>query len=385
MQNASAQDAPAAIQEHFSRILEGRPSVGSTEHRSPLNLSTGSLSRWSVPQEATPTSAATRSPHPYAETPVVAQFRPAPPPMLGTSLPLQSQNFHGQGHPMHGAFWGAPASEANNNNFAESYDKLVADKTTEHMLSWVEWRRYFPSAFTLACIFAFLNPIWITAHLGGDRTVLYWFGPWCRTAIFLPLIFIFGHVVHFKRGGPYKPVVLMCLLVPSVYLLVLNDTTMANAANKADQLFSTDCGSFDGKRQLETSWTMARDLYVQCLKDTVRLAPATRNLTFSVAAKLYRFQDCTEFAEEKRYRADWEYLSYLEEEEACGGWCTQSYPLWTFKDVRDSCSVAAAQIFDNKIAKRSRQALLYSLGALVCTSVLMVAAGPFLRARGYEW
>lgn len=329
----------------------------------------------SIPRRASPVNVVHANP---------AQFRPAPSPATGIPLnPVRPHDFTSQDTPsfnfMHGACWAAASGDANNDFVGN------LSKDADRMSSWENCREHFRDIFTLSCILAFLNPIWLMVHLGQDPTVLYWFGPWSRAAVFLPLIFIFGHIVHWKMRRPFKPVILLCLFVPSVYLLVVSNLTMTSALNKADQLFSTDCDSLYGKRQLERSWMLARDLYLKCLEDTVRLAPASRNLTFSKAARLYRFQDCTEYKDDLRHQVDWKYLWYLEEEDACAGWCTKSHPIWTFKEVRDSCSVATAQVFDDKVAKRSRQVVLYSLGLLVFTSISLVSMGPILRARGYDW
>lgn len=384
---AAPQESPAAIQEHFSRILEGGalPTTGSSaEQRVPLALSPHSTPAQPLGCSADSVSMAAPVAAPNLKAWSSAQFRPSPLPSMGTALQAgRSHYFPGTQVPADGI---SPC--ASTVDFTVNPDKVTGEisswgpSSPYEILSWA----YFPQWFTLSCILAFLNPIWLTVHLGQDRTVLYWLGPWCRIAAVLPLIFLVGHMAHLKKHRPSKPVVVLCLLVPTVFFLVLSQDISSRAANMADQLFSTDCDIVNGKRQLERSWETARNLYVKCLKDTVRLAPASQNLTYSAALQLYRIQDCDEYANEERlHRADWAYLWYLEDEYDCAGWCTSNFPLWTFKETQDSCSVAASQIFEEKIAKRAGQVMLYSFGTLLGTSALLLTAGPFLRARGCDW
>merc|ERR1719284_150855 len=97
---------------------------------------------------------------------------------------------------------------------------------------------------------------------------------------------------------------------------------MTSASDKADQLFSVDCDTFTGKRELQRSWDAAKELFEKCLQDTVRRTASDSNLTLEAATRLYRIQDCEEYPNQHYlHKTDWEYLWYLEEEHSCAGWC----------------------------------------------------------------
>jgi len=246
--------------------------------------------------------------------------------------------------------------------------------------------KLFPFLFTFCCILGFMVPIWMTVHLSHDRTVLYWIGTRCGIAWLLPIVFFVGHCIHAQKKTPYKPVVLACLLVPSIVLLVVNDTLMTTAQHKADQLFSTDCDIVPEKRHLQRSWELAHSLFTKCLEETIAYAPAGHNLTLEVAQSSYRIQDCQDYpGMHSIHKLDWEYLWYLEDEHQCAGWCEFGPRLWTFKDVQDSCAVAAAQVFSRKIYHMSQQTLFYSVVVLVFSSLILIWVGPVLRARGFDW
>jgi len=266
-------------------------------------------------------------------------------------------------------------------------DLLPSKPTQDIFYGEMSLMRMFPYIFTFCCVMAFMVPIWLTVHLGEDRNVQFFLGSYNRYAMLLPLVFVVGHMWHIQRRQPYKPAVLLCLLVPSIVLMALNDATMTVASDMADQLFSTDCDTFKEKRDLQRAWDAAYELYANCLQDTVKLTPASKNLTMEDAIANYRIQDCAEYSNHHyANKKEWEYLWYLEEEHECAGWCNFGHQIWSFhKEPRDSCSNAASQVFFGKVGRISQQVLLYSVLVLVTTSVSLIGAGPMLRSRGIDW
>jgi hypothetical protein len=350
-----AQESPAAIQEHFSRILEG----GTTPGRSRLGIQ----------RQATLLPADFRPPPPALAPPALAaaqgatSFTPS-----FARAPVRAPSASAAE-----AFSGGYGSFNEDLYFPGASSKLDSDDMPLPVSLSEQVRDYLPMIFTMACILAFLNPIWLTASLGQDKTVQYFLGPWCRLAALLPIFFIVAHALFWIKRRPPRPVILMCVLLPTSFLMIVSNITFTRASMLADFLSGSDC-TLPVEQQIEKSYKAARDLYQECLEETLRLAPADKNLTWSKASHLYRFQDCTEFNDtsSRSYQADWKYLKYMEEEYNCAGWCNESAPIWTHREVRGPCSVAAVQILDKKIVFRSRQIFTYSLGLAVCISILLV-------------
>lgn len=243
----------------------------------------------------------------------------------------------------------------------------------------------FPRMFTCVCCLVFFTPIFLMVRIGRDTNVRYWLGPWCDIAAFLPCLFILGHIVHSSRGRPHKPTVLLCLLVPAITLLVLGEFVLTAVADRANQLFSTDCDTFPEKRALESQHVAAEGVFATCLADTVSSGRGG-DLTLEHAAELYRIQDCEEYESELQTRQrDWTYLRHMEEEHRCAGWCSVGQPVWTFGEVRDSCSVAASTIFDGKIRHMASQVTVYTIVVLFITSIALLFVGDPLRQAGIDW
>merc|ERR1719277_2851500 len=214
-------------------------------------------------------------------------------------------------------------------------------------------------------------------HLSHDPNVIYWVGHWCEFALLLPALFLFAFIVHSKMGRPHKATVLLTLLLPSIALLIIGDILNSSAADKADQLRSTDCDTFGQKRQLQRSWDSAHQLYIGCLEETLAL----RNITMEKAMELFRIQDCEEYAEAyPKYKKDWDYLWFLEEKHRCAGWCSFGDRLWTYKPTVDSCTTVVSQMFVLKVRRMAKQVIVMAVFILVSTSIANILLSPGLRA-----
>jgi hypothetical protein len=152
-----------------------------------------------------------------------------------------------------------------------------------------------PTAFIFCCFVVFATPMALTIALGYDSSVKYWIGAWGLMAFGVPVLFAAGHLVHLERGFPRKPIVLLCTLFPAVLFLIIGDIHLSVAYDLSDQLFSTDCDTFDSKRILQRSWERANNLYEKCITKTVENSGQTHNLTVETAFDLYRVHHCEEY------------------------------------------------------------------------------------------
>lgn len=353
---------PSAICENFSRILEGvtpgavpasQQQMGST-----TPLVGGSSERLSV--QLPPSQ---RLIPPGHGVNVFSQ------PTLPFSPPRSSQNLQGQSYTIPTVQKEMPYQSAMPIALAEKRLDLLS---------------MFPTAYTIFVFAVFITPIWQICHIGHDSNVQYWVGPWCHIAAVLPMFFVAAHVVHLKKKVPHKPIVIISIFVPAITLLVISDIVMTVAYDKADQLFSTDCDTFEGKRELQRAWNVAENMYFKCLQDTI--AQQNRNLTLETAVQLYRITDCEEYAPAHAQHArQWDYLQYLEENHVCAGWCSGATRLWTLRDATDNCAVAASSVFTGKIQHISRQVLVYIILTIIMCALVLIIIGPKLRAMGFKW
>jgi len=251
----------------------------------------------------------------------------------------------------------------------------------------IGYSRMLPTAFIFCCFVVFATPMALTIALGYDSSVQYWIGSWGLMSFAIPVLFAAGHLVHLERGFPRKPVVLLCTLFPAVLFLIIGDIHLSVAYDLSDQLFSTDCDTFDSKRVLQKSWERASDLYEKCITKTVHNQGTKHNLTMVTAFDLYRIQHCEEYEQAlKENQEHWDYLRHLEEHHHCSGWCEPGAKrLWTYKGVRDSCSVAVGAVLRFKVQRIAMQVVAYSVGIIVLVTIVLVIVGPMIRAAGMPW
>jgi len=250
----------------------------------------------------------------------------------------------------------------------------------------VGYSKMLPTAFIFCCFVIFACPMALTIALGYDSSVKYWIGSWGLMSFGIPVLFAAGHLVHLERGFPRKPIVLLCTLFPAVLFLIIGDIHLSVAYDLSDQLFSTDCDTFDSKRILQRSWERANDLYEKCITKTVQNAGQKHNLTAATAFDLYRIHHCEEYESALAENKDhWDYLRHLEEQHHCSGWCQPGRRLWTYKGVKDACSVAVGTVLRFKVQRISMQIVVYSVVVIVLVTVVLVIVGPMIRAAGMPW
>jgi len=251
----------------------------------------------------------------------------------------------------------------------------------------VGYSRMLPTAFIFCCFVIFATPMALTIALGYDSSVQYWIGPWGLMSFGVPVLFAAGHLVHLERGFPRKPVVLLCTLFPAILFLIIGDIHLSVAYDLSDQLFSTDCDTFDSKRVLDRSWKRAHELYVKCITKTVENSGGKHNITIAKAFDLYRIHHCEEYETAHREEKEqWDYLRHLEENHHCSGWCESgSRRLWTYKGVRDPCSTAVGTVLKFKVQRIAMQVVVYSVCVIVLVTVVLVLVGPMIRAAGMPW
>eukprot|EP00928_Gymnodinium_smaydae_P021887 TRINITY_DN18574_c0_g1_i1.p1 TRINITY_DN18574_c0_g1~~TRINITY_DN18574_c0_g1_i1.p1 ORF type:complete len:593 (-),score=107.51 TRINITY_DN18574_c0_g1_i1:35-1813(-) len=238
-----------------------------------------------------------------------------------------------------------------------------------------------PWLFTLLCVVLFASPIMLTLRLSQDMQVRYWISDQLACVLVLPVLFAITQLVHTRKRAPNRVLVCLCLAGSCVFLLLLGDVVLLSAYRKANSLVAKDCATDESKRQLQLQWQNAQIFYRNCMEETAAMTGTQPEVAYS----LYRIQDCEGYSGQLVTNPAWPYLGALEQTYQCGGWCTRSQPLWTFKSVKDSCSSTVADVLYNKVQWSMLQLISYTAIVLCFVSVVLIQAGPILRSYSIAW
>lgn len=218
----------------------------------------------------------------------------------------------------------------------------------------------FPTAFTFVSFIAFGPPLVLSLWLSKEPSVQYWIGNASIFPIVVPLLLCICHVLHLKgvKGGG---VLVLGTVLPCVLFIYIGLTHKHTAEDVANRLLSTDCTTFEHKRKLETAWRSAQEAYLNCLGDT----PRDLGLSLEDSVRMFRLHNCKQYnkgnlTEQTDYRDEWKYLRYLEEQQACSGWCQSGPRLWTYVTPHDSCSVAAGTVMQLKVVTVAGHLITYT-------------------------
>jgi len=172
-------------------------------------------------------------------------------------------------------------------------------------------------------------------------------------------------------------VVLTCIIVPCVIFFLIGNVYLHNSSTVASQLLANDCGTFLRKRELETAWKAADKLWTKCVQEMT-----ATGINQTEAERIVKVHHCKGYEElYPVYGEKWAYLQNLELRRQCSGWCAQNHALWTFGDVKDSCS-SVGLMMQLAIRRTSLQIFTFS-GAILVVAVGVVIADP-LRKLGWE-
>lgn len=245
-----------------------------------------------------------------------------------------------------------------------------------------KYGKMFPTAFTFICFVAFGPPTVSALVLVQDPSVKYFVGQWGLLVLVVPLLLVVCHLLHLRAGRPRRIIVLISTITPCILFIIVGNVHAVVAGDLASRLYSTDCTTFEVKRQLHKEWLAAEEAYNACLGES---APHL-GLTVDDSLKLFRLHHCTEYPSNFTQHAEaWTYLRQMEESQACSGWCTVGTRLWSYNNPHDSCSVAAATVLDFKIRRIAVRMISYTAFALVVILVALLLVGPFARKSGVDW
>lgn len=246
----------------------------------------------------------------------------------------------------------------------------------------VKDRTSVPISFADAYIFSVLAlysyPIATCTYLGFQDHVAYWLGRWCLFVWLIPLLLTWGYLCIVSRRVRRKVVILTCIIVPCAIFFIIGNVYLHNSSTTASQLLADDCGTFLRKRELETAWKAAEKVWTKCVDEMT-----ATGINRTEAARITKVHHCKGYDElYSVYGEKWEYLKDLEVRRQCAGWCKTNHALWTFSDVKDSCSTSVGLKMQLAVRRTSLQIFTFS-GAILVVAVGVVIADP-LRKLGWE-
>jgi len=249
--------------------------------------------------------------------------------------------------------------------------------------------RFWPHYFTVACLAAVSAPIVASVRLAEDPSVRYWVGIHGYFLSLLPVYILVCHIVNMRLGSPKMIPVIFSTIVPCIVMILCSNFHFSATGTVATMLMSSDCTTFAMKQDLHRAWEKAVSLYDTCVH---RIAHE-QGLTYSDTLKIYRLHECEEFQHVggtdtdlwAEYRSRWDYLRSLEEDVSCCGWCWQSRPLWSFSEVRDSCSMAAGALLKSKVEPIASNILLVAMLGLIFSIAGIVWGSYQVRLQALEW
>lgn len=227
------------------------------------------------------------------------------------------------------------------------------------------------------CFTLFSYPFVQSCYLGSQTNIQFWLGRQGEIALFVPVIFAGFYVIQERLGTPRRVLVIVSTLVPSVIFILIGNSYYAGSQSVANRLLSTDCTTFIEKRELDRAWFMAHAFYMDCLRKLAH-GPLLR---IEDAMKVYRIHHCEEYDQAyEQYETEWSYLSYVEENHLCSGWCQVGPRLWSFRDAKDSCSVAVGNVFESEVQRTGLQIMVFSIISLIL-SIVGIFVGPAVMKK----
>jgi len=225
----------------------------------------------------------------------------------------------------------------------------------------------------------FFYPICLCIQLHQKPSVQYWVGHWILwIGIFTALWLLACHFALVARMLKKSNAALVMVIIPGTLLAIACQVQELHFRSVSAALLSRDCTSFVSKARLERAWVSAHELAVNCSETLAGVTGASAEAT----QHILRVEDCHGYArEEARYADEWSYLTYMEREHHCGGWCEPSRPIWhPSEPMQDSCSKAAARVMGGSIARMGQQVTVYSAIMLLCASLSLLVVPSLLGA-----
>lgn len=195
-----------------------------------------------------------------------------------------------------------------------------------------ELQRQLRNLFTIFCVLAFAFPVSLIVFITADMNTKFWITSdldyrWCLLVF---AIILLAHFVHWWLQSLNKVVVLLTFSGIATCLVFLTGCYMISVYQIDSELAEYGC-FYPDKQMLQLDWDAAYQFYSSC----------TENKTMLIT-------DCPNYATYLTKFPHWNYLSSLESEFLCSGWCLYEKPMWTTAKTEDPCSIVVGFDLNSK-------------------------------------
>lgn len=241
----------------------------------------------------------------------------------------------------------------------------------------------FPGLVTGFCLLAFAVPLVILAFVADDTSVKYWVTGSFNILWLLvfPALYVLVHIIHYYTQNPSRVLTILAVIGTGGFLLIVSYIFAVNANTMWIKLAATDCDTFTMKRDMQTAWEAADNLYNECIAN--QSAAMGESVVYLEA--VMTVEDCPTYSTKLLNYAEWDYLKEMETTLSCGGWCTTEDPLWVLGKTEDSCSSVVAVILRYKAEHSFFQISVYSLVVVVFAAFALLAMAPVFHQVGVKW
>lgn len=254
-----------------------------------------------------------------------------------------------------------------------------------------QYRKVFPGVFTLFMFALFGPPIITGVHLSLDPNVRYFIGGQGSSVVIIPILLVVCHLCHVRLGKPNFFLLMFSTVIPTLLIFFVGYSHYVPITGVVDRLRSSDCTTYELKRQIEAAHRAARGVYDTCVQ---RIVAETGSTTEAVVSHI-RIQECQEYQipadgvdPHADFRPEWDLLQGLEVDEECCGWCNLEDPLWLQNEgnrPQDICSNVAATVLDGKV-RRSSQRMVGNSFINFAVSVLSLGLiSELMNYNKLEW
>lgn len=209
-------------------------------------------------------------------------------------------------------------------------------------------------------------------YLSVDPDVVYFIGQWQLLGLFWMPLLIIIHVIHARHGTPWRALMMWCVLPACATFFIIGWGLLFKAERLSMLLRSPECTRAPMTEALHAADVAARQFHKECL---VESAPEYKLIQFC-----YGYEDALN--ENENNKAGWEYLSLVEHNYGCAGFCNpeQEPAMWTFQGYEDTCAVAIANAFQSKVASLCYQQLFVAVLEAVLFLIWIELMVPTLKA-----
>jgi len=248
----------------------------------------------------------------------------------------------------------------------------------------------FEIKLTAMAFLLFSFPMCLLVVLDSKPSVQTLFGRWALYSVLVLVAWILVCHVFLVKGIVRRGMAaILVIVLPSAVLAGVCQVHAWQFQEKASALVSTDCSSFLQKSALNRAWEAANTFRTNCMvqdANITNLSPAQAQLVQDLMRSFNNLDLmlCPGFDEaQAQYNGAWEYLSYIENNYYCGGWCKAAAPIFVNGvAIQDTCSLAVGRALANDISLLGTQVTFYAV-ILFSTAAVLLLVSPNSLAATY--